>query len=177
MRAEGTQDFTVIGVDDNAPYRVFYDASKWPAGTKLEFLAVTNDLNGHYSGAFVGGITANYIQTPQLATYKYAVVHYNRPADDYDGWGLHLWGEAIDPTEATEWGAPKALPGRRRLWPLCLDQAGGRHQGRQLHRPQGRREGHTQRPQVQPRRRQPRDLAQAGRPELLHLAGRRPGLT
>lgn len=58
VRAEGAQDFTVIGVDDNAPYRVFYDASKWPAGTKLEFLAVANDLSGHYSGSFVGGITA-----------------------------------------------------------------------------------------------------------------------
>ncbi len=101
----------MIGVDDNAPYRVFYDASQWPAGTKLEFLAAANDLNGHYSGAFVGGITANYVQTPQLATYKYAVVHYNRPAGDYDGWGLHLWGDAIDPTEATDWGAPKPFLG------------------------------------------------------------------
>ena len=111
VRAAGTQDFTVIGVDDNAPYRVFYDASKWPAGTKLEFLAAANDLNGHYSGAFVGGITANYVQTPQLATYKYAVVHYNRPAGDYDGWGLHLWGDAIDPTEATDWATPKPFQG------------------------------------------------------------------
>ena len=111
VRPGGTQDFTVIGVDDNAPYRVFYDASKLPEGTKLEVLAVVNDLNGHYSGAFVGGITANYTQQPQLASYKYAVVHYQRPGNDYDGWGLHLWGDGIDPAEATNWAAPKPFLG------------------------------------------------------------------
>jgi pullulanase-type alpha-1,6-glucosidase len=123
VRAAGTQDFTVIGVDDNAPYRVFYDASSWPAGTQLEFLAVVNDLNGHYSGAYVSGITANYTQAPQLANYEYAVVHYLRSDGDYgdhtdhttgnyaDYWGLHLWGDAIDPAEVTEWTAPKPFLG------------------------------------------------------------------
>ena len=26
-----------------------------------------------------------------------ATVHYHRPAGDYAGWGLHLWGDGIDP--------------------------------------------------------------------------------
>jgi hypothetical protein len=38
------------------------------------------------------------VQKEQLAT---AIVHYNRPAGDYgtppNGWGLHLWGDAVDP--------------------------------------------------------------------------------
>jgi len=113
VRAAGTEDFTVIGVDDNAPYRVFYDASQWPAGTQLEFLAVTNDLNGHYSGAFVGGITANYTQQPEIANYRYAVVHYQRSDGDYgdpttgnynDFWGLHVWGTGV--LTPTEWTQP-----------------------------------------------------------------------
>lgn len=37
----------------------------------------------------------------------YAIIHYNRPDGDYDGWGLHLWGDAIDPSEGTTWDAPK----------------------------------------------------------------------
>jgi pullulanase-type alpha-1,6-glucosidase len=120
VRAAGTEEFTVIGVDDNAPYRVFYDASGWPQGTKLEFLAVVNDLNGHYSGAFVSGIVANYTEEPVLADYNYAVIHYLRSDGDYgdhttgnynDFWGLHLWGDAIDPSEVTEWTKPKPFLG------------------------------------------------------------------
>ncbi len=120
VRPVGAADFSVIGVDDNAPYRVFYDASQWPASTQLEFLAVVNDLNGHYSGAFVSGITPNYTQTPQVAGYPYAVVHYQRSDGDYgdptssdynDFWGLHLWGDGIDPAEVTEWTAPKPFLG------------------------------------------------------------------
>ena len=34
------------------------------------------------------------VAPPPLAT---AVVHYLRPAGDYTGWGLHLWGDAVDP--------------------------------------------------------------------------------
>ncbi len=33
VRETGAQTFTVIGTDDNPPYRIFYDASQWPAGT------------------------------------------------------------------------------------------------------------------------------------------------
>ena len=45
-----------------------------------------------------------------------ATIHYRRVAGDYgdatsndfkDFWGLHLWGEAIAPSEATLWEKPK----------------------------------------------------------------------
>ena len=46
----------------------------------------------------------------QAAAQGYATIHYHRPDGVYDGWGLHLWGDAIDPSEATEWATPKARP-------------------------------------------------------------------
>jgi pullulanase-type alpha-1,6-glucosidase len=48
------------------------------------------------------------------------VIHYLRSDGDYgdhttgnynDFWGLHLWGDAIDPSEVTEWTAPKPFLG------------------------------------------------------------------
>lgn len=125
VRAQGSDDYTLIGVDDNPPYRVFYDGSGWPEGTKLDFLAVLNDLNDHYSSALVTGITPIYESltppdNPQAAAYKYAVVHYQRSDDDYgdaassdanDFWGLHVWGDGLAGGEATDWGAPKGFLG------------------------------------------------------------------
>ena len=32
-----------------------------------------------------------------------AILHYRRPAGDYDGWGLHVWDGAASPTD---WGSP-----------------------------------------------------------------------
>jgi hypothetical protein len=40
-----------------------------------------------------------------------AIVHYNRPAGDYDDWGLHLFGDAIADGVATEWTAPRQRAG------------------------------------------------------------------
>lgn len=39
------------------------------------------------------------------------VIHYKRADGDYTGWGLHLWGDGLDPTEVTQWGAPKQPTG------------------------------------------------------------------
>ena len=121
VRETGTQTFTVIGIDDNPPYRIFYDASQWPAGTQLDFMAAVNDLNGHVNGALVTGVMPNYAKGGGggAVTYDHAVVHYQRPGDygdhttgDYnDCWGLHLWGDAIDPAEVTAWDTPKPFLG------------------------------------------------------------------
>jgi alpha-amylase len=43
----GNGRFRPVGTDDNAPYRVFYDASDLEPGTKLTAKAIVNDLNGH----------------------------------------------------------------------------------------------------------------------------------
>jgi pullulanase-type alpha-1,6-glucosidase len=51
---------------------------------------------------------------------SYAIIHYYRSDGDYgdhttgdynDYWGLHLWGDAIDPSESTDWTNPKPFTG------------------------------------------------------------------
>ncbi|MEZ5097166.1 MAG: alpha-amylase family glycosyl hydrolase [Nocardioides sp.] len=48
-RPVGATDWTTIGTDDNAPYRVFHDVSTMPAGTMLEYRAVLKDSSGNLS--------------------------------------------------------------------------------------------------------------------------------
>jgi glycosidase len=47
----GAGDWELIGVDTNAPYRVFYDTSDLAPGTALVFRAIANDLNDNLNGA------------------------------------------------------------------------------------------------------------------------------
>ncbi len=60
VRKSGTTDYTVIGVDDNAPYRVFFSLQDVPggfiAGNMLDFVAVARDNNGNLGYAEVTGI-------------------------------------------------------------------------------------------------------------------------
>ncbi len=51
------------------------------------------------------------VYTSQAAAQGYATIHYHRPDGVYTGWGLHLWGDAIDPSEGTEWATPKPPTG------------------------------------------------------------------
>jgi hypothetical protein len=167
-RAAG--DFMPIGTDDSAPYRVFYDASQWPAGTKLEFMAVVNDLNGHVNGAFVTGIAPSYEeQGGGAVTYDHVVVHYQRPGDYGDhttGAGACTCGAtASTRRKCTEWATPKPFLGEDELGPLCLDQAQRCQTERELHRASGRHQGPERftGPLLQPGHRWPGNLAQAGR--------------
>ena len=95
--------FNVIGVDTNPPYRVFYDTDGLANNTALNFKAIVNDLQGHYSVAESDAVV--------VLPASYAFIHYNRPDGDYDGWGLHLWGDGLDPSEITDWGTPKQWNG------------------------------------------------------------------
>ena len=68
----------------------------------------------------------------QARAQGYATVHYYRPDGDYgdptssnfnDFWGLHLWGDAIDPSEATDWPNPKpptGIDGDGAFWNVLL---------------------------------------------------------
>jgi pullulanase-type alpha-1,6-glucosidase len=52
------------------------------------------------------------VYTSQADAQGYVTIHYQRGDDNYgigtsDYWGLHLWGDAIDPAEGTSWDAPK----------------------------------------------------------------------
>lgn len=47
VRVAGTQDWTLIGSDDNPNYSVYYDVTAHPLGTRLQFAAVVTDNAGH----------------------------------------------------------------------------------------------------------------------------------
>jgi hypothetical protein len=117
----GDGDYVPIGTDDNPPYRVFWDAAAVAdqPGARVSFRAIVNDLSGHLAADEVVGVGVE-VAEPTPPGARYAVVHYQRPAGDYgdhttgssaDFWGLHLWGDAIAPGEATDWTAPKPFLG------------------------------------------------------------------
>jgi len=118
---EGNGAWVPIGTDDNAPYRVYYDAGhlRGHEDTPLAFRAIVNDLSGHIASAQVVDVGVEFPVKTGPA-HPYAIIHYNRPAGDYgdhttgdfnDFWGLHLWGNAIAPSESTDWTAPKPFLG------------------------------------------------------------------
>ncbi|MEN4041328.1 MAG: pullulanase-type alpha-1,6-glucosidase, partial [Anaerolineaceae bacterium] len=49
--------------------------------------------------------------TSQAAAQGYVSIHYQRPDGVYAGWGLHLWGDAIDPATGTTWDNPRPFDG------------------------------------------------------------------
>ncbi len=118
---EGNGEYVPIGTDDNPPYRVFYDAShlRGHEDTPLSFRAIVSDLDGHLASDEVVDVGVEF-PAREAPVNPYVLIHYNRPARDYgdhttgnfnDFWGLHLWGDAIDPAEVTEWPTPKPFLG------------------------------------------------------------------
>ncbi len=98
VKKQGDAAYTVIGTDDNPPYRVFYDASSLTSGTKVDFKVVVNNLAGQYATAEVKNVTINLTPKAQKIArepYAYAVIHYNRPDGNYTDWGVHAWGDAL----------------------------------------------------------------------------------
>ncbi|WP_449349003.1 pullulanase-associated domain-containing protein [Streptomyces shaanxiensis] len=70
---------------------------------------------------------------------KKAVLHYHRADGDYEGWGLHTWTGAANPTQ------DQAVAAGLRQGQFRRDLRGApRRHVPQLHRPPGRREGHLQ---------------------------------
>lgn len=58
------------------------------------------------SGGGGGGLPASPDPPPGTTT---VTVHYLRADPAYDGWGLHLWGNAIDASVATTWSSPRTF--------------------------------------------------------------------
>jgi alpha-amylase len=88
--------FVNVGTDSSSPvYTVFDDTASLPDGATVTYRAVLTYATGRTVTSDTRTVTI--VQTP-VAT---AIVHYNRPAGDYGalptGWGLHLWGDAVDP--------------------------------------------------------------------------------
>ena len=54
-----------------------------------------------------GGGGGGAASTPPPPGSQTVTIHYLRAAAAYDGWGLHLWGNAIAASTATTWSAPR----------------------------------------------------------------------
>jgi alpha-amylase len=97
--------WTTIGRDDSSPaYTVFDDvgALNLAAGTEIRYRAV---LTGPGGPRVTSAVRTVRYAGPPLAT---ATLRYHRPAGDYTGWGLHLWGDGIDPAALAQvaWDRP-----------------------------------------------------------------------
>ncbi|WP_436757600.1 pullulanase-type alpha-1,6-glucosidase [Streptosporangium sp. V21-05] len=110
----GDGAWKVIGTDDapsSRTFRVFHDLRGIAAGTKVSYKAVVKDSAGRFASAVaqatVGAEPAP--EEPGAVKRDWLVVHYQREnAGDYDGWGLHVWGDVENPTE---WATPLPLTG------------------------------------------------------------------
>jgi alpha-amylase len=88
--------FAAVGTDTSSPvYTVFDDTSSLPDAASVTYRAVLTYAPGKTVTSDTRTVTV--VQTPVTT----AIVHYNRPGGDYgtppNGWGLHLWGDAVDP--------------------------------------------------------------------------------
>jgi glycosidase len=108
VRPTGTSDWTVVGTDDNAPYRVFADTTGWGDRTPLDIVAVARDTAGRLAASEVSGVVPATTVPDQETVTPYAVVHYQRADGAYDPWGLHAWG---DLDEVIDWTTPVPFAG------------------------------------------------------------------
>jgi alpha-amylase len=85
----GSGPWTTVYRDSSSPAYTFHDtfSTDLPTGTQISYRATLN-------GKVVSNVRTVRVQKETLAT---ATVHYRRPAGDYGQWGLHMWGDAVDP--------------------------------------------------------------------------------
>ena len=109
VRADGG-DWTVAGTDDNKPYSMQYDVSGYAAGAKLDIRAIVKTRAGALNADMVSAPVGATVTPPPVTSSgaDYMVVHYNRPDGNYDGWGLHAWGD-IEGT--VDWTSPIPFSG------------------------------------------------------------------
>jgi alpha-amylase len=102
QRQVGDGPWTAIGTDTSSPvYTAFDDTTGLADGSVVRYRAVLTYAPGKTVTSATRSVTV--VVTPVTT----AVVHYVRPAGDYDAWGLHLWGDAIADGVATDWAAPR----------------------------------------------------------------------
>ncbi|MGA5169952.1 MULTISPECIES: pullulanase-type alpha-1,6-glucosidase [Streptomyces] len=87
----GNGKWQTLGSADHAPYKVTHHVpASVAAGTALRYKAVVIDSTGRTAGA-LAATTAGQAPKPgkpSAVDRDYAVVHYQRPDGDYDGWQL-----------------------------------------------------------------------------------------
>lgn len=97
--------WTPIGTDDSSPvYTAFDDLGSLDLapGTQIRYRAKLTEPDGTTSTSAVRTVRA--AGPPRTL----ATLHYFRPAGDYGDWGLHLWGDAVDPAVLAQirWDRP-----------------------------------------------------------------------
>ncbi|MFF1422058.1 pullulanase-type alpha-1,6-glucosidase [Streptomyces sp. NPDC058280] len=95
----GNGPWRTLGTADHAPYKVTqYLDEKLSAGTALRYKAVVVDSAGRTASALASTTTGQVPppEKPSAVERDHAVVHYKRPAGDYDGWHLRS-GELTAP--------------------------------------------------------------------------------
>ncbi|MFD7163082.1 pullulanase-type alpha-1,6-glucosidase [Streptomyces violascens] len=102
----GNGKWQTLGSADHAPYKVtqYLDLA---AGTPVRYKAVVVDSTGRTASA-LASTTAGQNPPPAKPTAvarDYAVVHYKRPAGDYDGWQLKADGQSAAFTGRDAYGA------------------------------------------------------------------------
>jgi alpha-amylase len=98
--------FTPVATDDSSPvYTAFDDTADLADGAEVSYRAVLTYAPGRTVTSATRTVTV--VRTPVTT----AIVHYHRPAGDYLDWGLHLFGDAMAPGVATDWGAPRQRAG------------------------------------------------------------------
>ncbi|WP_433294805.1 pullulanase-type alpha-1,6-glucosidase [Actinoplanes sp. CA-030573] len=103
----GNGPWKLVGTATHAPYTVYHDLNGLAGGTVVRYKAVVRDGRGRLASdtRTIG------VGTPVVSTSPdYAVVHYQRPAGDYDDWGLYVWGD-VDDSMATTWPAGQPFAG------------------------------------------------------------------
>ena len=109
-----------VGTDDSSPVYTLYDdlsALDLAEGTPITYRATL-----HYAPG--GTVSAEQTVTAASPTpYETATLHYLRPAGDYGdppsaGWGLHMWGNAVDPAVLSQiaWDKPWPRTGVTNGW-------------------------------------------------------------
>ncbi|MEU7277564.1 pullulanase-type alpha-1,6-glucosidase [Streptomyces sp. NPDC045431] len=103
---QGTGKWQVLGSADHAPYKVTHTVTA-PEGTVLRYKAVVVDGTGRTASALASTTAGRAPKPgkPSAVDRDYAVVHYQRPDGDYDGWQLRTGSTTAAFTGRDAYGA------------------------------------------------------------------------
>lgn len=65
------------------------------------------------------GISSLSVASASSGAITSITVRYKRIAEDYSGWGLHLWGDAIASATVTTWASPRPFSGVENGWAVA----------------------------------------------------------
>ncbi|MBB5873106.1 pullulanase-type alpha-1,6-glucosidase [Allocatelliglobosispora scoriae] len=104
----GSGPWKTLGTATRAPYTVHHDLAGLAGKTAVQYKAVVKDPQGRTATATTNITVATPVQGAQR---DYVLVHYQRPAGDYDGWGVYNWGDS-DASSQHPWPTGQPFAGR-----------------------------------------------------------------